>query len=424
MRGNLFKNKDFRLLMLGKLVSLIGTKVQSFALSLYVFAQTGSATKFATMLAITIIPDILFGPFVGVWVDRFDRKKAIVCLDLLSGALTALCAFFYFLNGGLNLTFIYTMIILFSAISMVFNPTIRTVIPSIVKKDELLDANSINTLIMQLGQLISPMFAGFIYGVYGLGIVLIVNAISFVLSGISESFIKIPKVIASGTSKKRSSFVEDFKEGIKFTRSKKEITSIISMSLVLNFFFNPVMSIGLIYVVKNVYHMSDFAYGLLQTILIAGMIGAPIVSGLVSRKFSVITILLNSIFAVALLLGVFGFMSSDLYFSSFSNVYVAFGLLVATITGIAFLITIGNIALSTFIQQSVPNAFMGRVTTLLGSVTMAAVPLGQIFFGFLFDAVPPLYCILLSAFALGTCIIIYRKKFKAGISVETVVEAG
>lgn len=423
MKENLFRNRDFRLLMLGKLVSLIGTKLQSFALSLYVFAKTGSATKFATMLAITIIPDVLFGPFVGVWVDRFDRKKAIVCFDLLSGVLTALCAFLYYLNGGLDIVFIYVMIIIFSAISMVFNPTIGTVIPSIVKKDQLLEANSINTLIMQLGQLISPMLAGFIYGVYGLGIVLIVNAISFVLSGISESFIKIPKVHVSGEGKGKSSFIEEFKAGIRFTKSKKEITGIISMSLILNFFFNPVMSIGLIYVVKNVYQMSDFAYGLLQTILIIGMIGAPMASGFVSKKLGVVPILLNSVFAVALLLGVFGFMSSDLYFSSFEEPYMAFGLLTVTITAIAFLITLGNIALSTYIQQSVPLDYMGRVSTLLSSVTMAAVPLGQIFFGFLFDAIAPLYCILLSAFALGACILFYRSKFKAGKGEEVVAEA-
>lgn len=75
MKFNLLKEKNFSLLMFGKITSLIGSNMQSFALSLFVLSTTGSATKFASILAIALIPQLLLGPFAGVIVDWFYRKK-------------------------------------------------------------------------------------------------------------------------------------------------------------------------------------------------------------------------------------------------------------------------------------------------------------------------------------------------------------
>ncbi|WP_461612245.1 MFS transporter [Clostridium sp. Marseille-QA1073] len=158
------EDKDFLLLMLGKLVSLIGSQMQSFALSLYVLKITGSATKFASVLAIALIPQLIFGPIAGVIADWFDRKKIIVLLDMLNGIMIGIFAIIYKINGGLSLLHIYVIVILMSIISTLFNPAINTVIPTLVKKEELVDANGINSFIMNLGNFIAPLLAGFLLG--------------------------------------------------------------------------------------------------------------------------------------------------------------------------------------------------------------------------------------------------------------------
>lgn len=71
--------------MCGKVVSLMGSNMQQFVLSLYVLAITGSATMFATVLAISIIPRLLLSPIAGVFGDWFHRKKTIVTMDLING---------------------------------------------------------------------------------------------------------------------------------------------------------------------------------------------------------------------------------------------------------------------------------------------------------------------------------------------------
>ena len=80
MNLKLFKQKDFSLLILGKLVSLVGSNMQQFALSLYVLSITGSATIFASILSISILPRLLLSPIAGVFGDLFDRKRSIVLL--------------------------------------------------------------------------------------------------------------------------------------------------------------------------------------------------------------------------------------------------------------------------------------------------------------------------------------------------------
>lgn len=74
MQYGILKDKNFLLLMFGKITSLVGSSMQNFALSLFVLATTGSATKFASILAVSIIPQLIIGPFAGVFVDWFYRS--------------------------------------------------------------------------------------------------------------------------------------------------------------------------------------------------------------------------------------------------------------------------------------------------------------------------------------------------------------
>lgn len=410
--------------MLGKLVSLIGSRLQSFALSLYVLAQTGSTVQFASVLAVTMLPNLILGPFIGVLVDWLDRKKMIVYLDLLSGVLTGIAAIAYYSYGSLGLPAIYGLTIAFSIITMLFNPAIRTVIPSVVPKEHLLDANATNTFIMNIGQLIAPVLAGMLYGQYGLGIILLLNAISFILSAGSEVFIAIPKEHVKGKYMTLANFKKDFVEGIQYVRQQPAVSGIIHMATALNFFFNPIMAIGLIFVTKEVLKVSDEAYGYMQSVIVVGMLLAPMLCAPLSKRYSIGGLFYRTLLLVALLLGSFALLSSDLVLKSLgANSLVAFWLIAVNSALVALIVTIGNIALGSMIQQNVPNSHMGRVDTLMGSVTTAAVPLGQMTFGYLFGAIAPWMSIALAAIAIAACVLYYRGMLLAeALKAPTTVE--
>lgn len=409
MKFSLLKKKSFILLMTAKLVSLIGTQMQDFAVSLYVLKITGSALKFSSVLIVASIPSIVLGPFAGVLVDWFDRKKIIIYLDMAAGVIVGVYAAIYKINGRLTLGSIYILVILLALISLFYNPAISTMIPSILKKDELLDGNGTNSVVTNAGNLAAPALAGVLLSFYGLFYILILNSVSFILSSICEMFISITKTSNRPDKIKFKSFVNDFTQGIKFVKSKKIIFNIIIMAVFINLFFNPVLNMGITYISKQVLKVSDFQYGNLESIFMVSMIVAPFACSLIAKRIRLGKILFLDILLTSIFMGILAVIPSPFYLNLFNNNTVPYISIIITLFIIGLVTTIGNISLSTICQQETPIPMMGRVGTLLNTVSMAAVPLGTAIFGVLFDKIPAFMCVAISSIAIFISIMFFKK---------------
>lgn len=409
MNMKLLKQKDFLLLIQGKFVSLMGSQMQSFALSLYVLKVTGSAAKFASVLAVSLIPQIVLGPIAGVFVDWFDRKKLIVYLDILSGIVIGIFVVIYKINGALSLPSVYILTITMTLISILFNPAINTIIPTIIKKEELVDANGINSFIMSLGSLAAPAIAGVLLGIYGIYAILILNSISFILSSIFEMFINIPKVNKKPEKINYNSFRRDFSEGINFIKSKKIMMNVIMLAVVINFAINPVFNIGLTYISKSILKITDSQYGLLESIFVISMIVAPFLCSIVSKKIKLGKILFLDIFINSILVAIMAIIPSSPFLNLFGNNFLPYISLITIGFLVGLVATIGNIAFNTMLQQVVPLSMMGRVSAVMGTGCMAAIPLGQIIYGFLFDKIEAWMCVGSSAVILFITILAFKK---------------
>ena len=279
MKLGLIKERDFFLLILGKLVSLLGSNVQQFALSLYVLGITGSATIFASIISISILPRLLFSPIAGVFGDWFDRKKSIVILDLVNSIIIGIFAVIFIVRGNLSIPMIYILVILLEITEIFFGSAMAAVIPSIVKKEELLEANSFNSLVMNIGNILAPVLAALIYGTFGMKLILIINSISFFISAVSEMFINIPKNNKRPEKINLKSFKVDLMEGINIIKENKLISTMIGLGTIINFSVAPLFSVGLIYIIKEVLKVNDFKFGMFQMSLSISMLLAPIFSG-------------------------------------------------------------------------------------------------------------------------------------------------
>lgn len=409
MNIGLLKNKNFSILILAKLVSLIGTQMQNFALSLYVLKTTGSATKFASVLAITIIPQLILGPMAGVLADWFDRKKIMIYLDILSGIAVGLSAVVYKINGYLPMSYIYILAITLSMISLLYVPAISTVIPTVIKKEELADANGVNSFIMNLGNLAAPAIAGVLLAFYSMFLILIINAVSFVIAAIGEIFINMPKLNKKPEKINVSTFSRDFLEGIKYIKSNKLILNIIILALIINFAFTPILSLGLTYISKQVIKITDSQYGVLESILVISTIIAPFVCSRVAKKFKTGKLIFYDIFLTTIFIALMAMVSSPLYINLFKGDFLPYISLMVVGFGIGLIVTVGNIALNTMFQQEIPLDVMGRVYAVMGAVCTAAIPLGQMLFGFLFDKIDAWICVTLSAAILLITILSFKK---------------
>ena len=371
MNFYILKKKNFSLLMTGKLLSLVGTEMQSFALSLYVLKITGSATKFASVLAVTIIPQIVLGPFAGVLVDWFNRKKMIIYLDLLNGLILLPYVYIYYAYSSISLTSIYILVI------------------------------------MHIGNIIAPLIAGVLFGFYGLSIILIINAFSFIMSAVCEMFLNIPTANQKPESISLKVFFNDFLEGLKFIKNKDILLVIIILGALVNFAYSPIFSVGITYISKQILKVTDYQYGILQSFFIISMVFAPFLCSSVSKKLTLGKILFFDIFINSILIAIMAlFVDLRLIWGNFSSFIslLIIGFMIQLITGI------GNIALSTMIQKEIPLNLLGRINSAISMGLMIAVPLGQIVFGVLFDKLPADICLIISAFILFISILLLRKK--------------
>ncbi|MCF6462648.1 MFS transporter [Clostridium sp. Cult1] len=412
MSMKLIKQRDFFLLMLGKLVSLLGSNMQQFALSLYVLSLTGSATIFASILSISILPRLLLSPIAGVFGDWFDRKKSIVILDLLNFIIIGIYAVIFTLNGSLTLPMIYVLVILLEITEIFFGSAMSAVIPSMVDKEELLDANSFNSLVMNIGQLLAPIIGAVVYGTFGLKIVMIINSLSFLISAISEMFINIPEKHKKPESISIKAFKKDLLEGINIIKSNKFISTMISLGTIINFVIAPIFSIGLIFIIKEVLRATDFQFGIFQMVLSSSMLLAPIFSANYIKKINVGKLCYISFISIALFILIMSPIPSKTILDRLDTNLIPYILMLIISFMVGIFATIANIAMGTIFNQVTPIELMGRTSTVFNLAVTVFIPVGQMLFGYLYDIISPSYVMAIS----GIILIFAIRKYKNALT--------
>lgn len=389
MDFRLFKDRNFSLLMAGKAVSLTGSNLLQFALSLYVLAITGSATVFASVLSITIFPRLLLSPIAGVFGDWFDRKKAIVILDLISGSIMGIFFLLYLLNDGLTLPLIYILVMALETTEIFFTSAMSAVIPSIVPEDQLFQANSIKSMVSNISSMVAPLIAAFLYRLFGLQIVLLCTSIAFILSAISELFIVVPTFHKRPKEINFKAFKGDLMEGLKIIKSSKTIMSIIGLGTILNFCISPLFSVGTVFVIREVLQGTEVQYGFYATIVSVSMLLTPPFLGGLSKKYPVGRLMTLSFIGVSGLILALALIPAQPFLAMFGSNVIPFGAFTVITFFICAIISLCSISINTLFTTLVPKEFMGRAGTMMNLGLTVSIPLGQMLFGVIFDTLPP-----------------------------------
>lgn len=395
---NLFKDKHFRRLIIGSVTSNMGSNMQQFALSLYVLAQTGSATAFASIIAISILPRLLLSPIAGVFGDWFDRKKSIVILDFLNAIVIAGFGAFILLYGSLPLVGVYLMVIYLEITELFFGSSMSAVVPSMVSKENLYDANRIKSTLSTIASIASPLLASILYGMMGLEILIFINAFSFLISALSECTITIPKTNVTPDKINWAQFKKDFIDGVQLVKNNRVLKKIIWLGVYLNFSIGAFFSVGLVYILKNVLSVSDVQFGIVMTLLSVSMIAGPILLGTWVKKIHLGKFIVNAFaFNGLLLLGISGVVIPNIL-TQFQNTTLPLLIIVSLTFIIGMITAVANISVSTFFVTVVPESHLGRVGTFMNLALTVSMPLGQMLFGIGTDLLPSYVMVLTTAF--------------------------
>jgi MFS family permease len=177
------------------------------ALSLLVFDLTGSALGVSAIVAVEIIPVLLFAPFAGTLVDRLPRVQVMVAADLLRAVLATVLIF-----ASGNITAVYVIAFGLSVGAVVFNPAANSTLPTLVTDRELVAANSGIWTAAVLSQIALAPLAGILYAALGPGPAFGINAASFLVSADALVGLRLP---TTPGSTRRAGFITDAAAGIR-----------------------------------------------------------------------------------------------------------------------------------------------------------------------------------------------------------------
>ena len=365
---SILRNRNFILLWAGQTISLIGDNLYYLALMWWVLEKTGSTAAMATVAICSAIPSVILGPIAGTYADRIDRKKLLISMDFGRAILIATPAVLLWL-GALQVWHIFIIAILLSTMSTFFNPTLSAFIPQIVKTENLTRANSLTQLSFSFSGILGPSLAGVLVAFIGTPSVMMLDAMSFFVSGTAILLILVKKVEVIASEKRK--FLHELKEGFVYIKSVQFVLSMVLLASVLNFFAGP-LSIYLPVMAKNVLHAGSQGFGFLaSSVSVGGFLGSLGLGllGNIRRKGLVI---LGGIFLGGWAIAFFG-ISTHLWVSM-----IILGL-------VGFFLSLTNVVLATLFQSMVPNQLQGRIFGTLNTMSMGLRPISMALAGVLSD---------------------------------------
>lgn len=367
-----FWKKKYFTMLAGQSVSLITSGILQMSIIFYLTAKTNSAMVLSIATLMGFLPQAVIGPFAGTFVDRHSRKGVMIGADLM---IAATGGFLAVVSVFMELPIWLIMLVLFvRSIGNAFHsPASSAVTPLMVPQDQLTKCAGYNQTMQAAVSLISPAAAAFLYSVWSLSTIILLDIIGAVLACGVVAVLSIPNPpICPGES--QNSFFRDMKEGYFELKKNKGLFALLWIGTAYMFFFMPIsalyplMSMG--YFRGTPTHASiaeiAFAGGML-----AGGILLSVWGGFKNRIFSIGL----SVLVMGVSIAISGLLPTNAFF-----IFV----ICCTVMGLTSPFYGVQNAL---FQEQLPPEYLGRVFSLLGSVMSFAMPLGLLCSGIIAERI-------------------------------------
>lgn len=375
--------KKFFVLLCSQAASIIGSMVVEFALAWYLKEITGSATVLTTAILVAFLPRIFLAPFIGPFIDRWNRKKIMIMADLSVMLLTALLVVLFYTD---TVHIWHIFVVLFGrSIGQVFQqPAFRASIPMIVPEKHLVRANGLTGTLRGVSILVGPPAGAFLMKALPMQWVLSVDIITAIIAIGCLLLLGIPQPLRTTLSEKMN-VIEDMVKGFRYLVSWKALLLLFVLCGILNFFSNPLQVLLPLFVEK--YFNNDILkLGWLQMGFgIGGIAGGLILGAWGGFKKRILTSFVGLMFAYVPFF-IFGFTTERFF---------PLGLSMVLLCG--FGNSFFNGPIGAIIQSNVPPDMQGRVFSVLGSISTVAIPIGLAIAGPIGDAIELRWMYIFSA---------------------------
>ncbi|HEX2270112.1 MAG TPA: MFS transporter, partial [Pyrinomonadaceae bacterium] len=205
--------RTFLFIASGQFVSLLGTGLTNFAISVWVLLRTGSVTQFGLLLLIVTLPGFFVTPIAGASADRWDRRWLMILSDT-GAALGTLAMAIMFLVGEPSVWLIAVALAISSICGAFRFPAYLASVPLLVPKEQLGRANGVIQLGEGLGKLLAPMLAGILLVPIGIQGIILIDFATFLVAVVMLLLVRIPTPLATAEASSEPKRAGLFKEAI------------------------------------------------------------------------------------------------------------------------------------------------------------------------------------------------------------------
>ena len=374
----LLATRDFGLLFSGQVISQIGDSMNKVALLWFVYDLTGSAFKMTVIGLLQTIPPLVFGPLIGVYLDRMRKKPVMIWVDLIRAVLVMLIPLCYAMEA-LSLDRLYVLVFLTSVVSTIFGPALASAVPLLVSRAQLTAANAMIQGTANIGLLIGPVISGVGISLMGAHNVLYLDAATFLVSVLCLMPLRL-RDTQQGIERPAAApgLVEDLLVGFRFIFVQHRTVLLLMLTATLYslgasafVFLLPVFATQLL-------GATSIELGWLWSSLGVGMLIAStwlawVNQGDIRSRLRLISAAL-AVGAVAV--WALGMLESTVMAATF---IIVFGSSTAVFTPVVW----------AMLQELTPEHLLGRVFTTFSTGTMATAMAGMAGFGWAADAIGP-----------------------------------
>ncbi len=390
---SVLRNRNYALLFWGQLISSAGTQMQVVAVAWQVYLLTHSAIALGLIGLVQAIPRLLFSLVGGVFADAFDRRKLLLIIEItlaMTSAVLALCTIFHVIN----LYIIYAVVLVAASVSSFEFPTRQSMIPTLVPREQMPDAMSLNKVMMQLTFIIGPTLGGFVIAWFGVANTYWIDVVSYFVVMGSLLLMVIPRV---PLEKRAQPGIGALLDGMRFLRTHPIILAVLSLDFFATFFGSP-RALLPVYA-SDILHIGPQGLGLLLAATSIGAVALTPFTGRIGRISRQGLGVVLAIIGWGICIIAFGFSAGPLWLS------------VLFLAGSGAADMVSMILRGLVIQLTTPDEFRGRMSAVNAMFVTGGPMLGQFESGLVAGVVSPQFSVvsggvacILATLAIAACV--------------------
>ncbi|MBE6829112.1 MAG: MFS transporter [Ruminococcaceae bacterium] len=378
MDSNRIRNRNITLLIIGRTISLFGASIYLISLPLYILKLTNNLAQSGLFFSLATIPSIIITPFLGVVIEKINRKFLMIICDL-SVSFIYFCLYLLTITGKSHMLVLLIASMIINVISKAFEISSKVLFTELNSTDSIEKFNGIKSTCDNASSLIAPAIGTFIFGAYGFHAVLAITSITYFISAIQERFIeyKSNNNLSSNQGINKN-FIKQLADGISFISCKPNIRALFILVMSLNFFIangDEIINPGILI---QKFKISSKLYGFAS---MASIIGTLLAGFLIFKnkynlkKHIKPLFILNSIFMI--MVGLLSLLLINISQMGYFYIFLILQLIIGFIT------TCINIPLISYFQVQVPLEYQARFFSMLSFSSSLLIPLGISYTGFL-----------------------------------------